>query len=100
MRLLVDGGVHLVVCDVGGLAEAGLETVAMLSRLQLTARRRGSSIRVRNASTELHDVLALVGLCRVVGPCPPLLLEARGQAEHGEEPRSVEEERDAADPIA
>ena len=100
MRILVGGGVRQVVCDVAELTDAGLEAVVLLARLQLTARRLGGSIRVRNAGTGLHEVLWLVGLCNIVGPCAPLLLEAGRQAEEWEEPRAVEEEGDAADPIA
>ncbi|MDQ2941361.1 MAG: STAS domain-containing protein [Chloroflexota bacterium] len=98
--LVVDGDADQVVCDVGGLLDSHLGTVGLLARLQLTARRLGGRIRVRNASAELHDTLALVGLCDVVGACPPLRREARRKTEHWEEPRGVEEERDPADPIA
>ena len=100
VRVLVGRGVRPVVCDVAELTDAGLGTVVVLARLQLTARRLGGSIRVRNAGTRLHDVLWLVGLCDVVGPCAPLLLQAGRQAEEWEEPRGIEEERNAADPIA
>jgi hypothetical protein len=99
VRLLLERGADVVACVVPGRSANGIETVAVLARLQLTARRLGGNIRVRNASAELHEVLALVGLCEVVGPCAPLPLEARGQAEQREEPGGVEEERDAADPI-
>ena len=100
VRVLVEGGVRPVVCDAGGLAESDLRTVAVLARLQLTARRCGASIRIRNASPELHGLLWLAGLCRIVGPCVPLGLEARRQAEEREEPLGIQEERDAGDPIA
>ena len=99
VRVLLGGGADVVMCDVGGLSETGLGTVALLARLQLTARRLGGRVRVRNASAELHDVLWLAGLCGVVGACAPLPLEALGQAEQREEPGGVEEERDAADPV-
>ncbi len=98
VRRLAGSDARPVICDVVGLK--GLETVAMLARLQLTARRLGGSIRVQSASAELHDVLRLVGLCDVLGPCAPLLLEAGGQAEEREEPRGVEEEGDPPDPVA
>ena len=100
VRVLVGGGARHVVCDVAELTDAGLSAVVVLARLQLTARRLGASIRVRHTGPRLHDVLWLVGLCDVVGPCAPLLLEAGGQAEQWEEPRGIEEERDAPDPIA
>lgn len=59
----------LVICDMGALATADLATVHALARLHLTARRLGGRVRVRQASQELHELLALVGLCEVVGPC-------------------------------
>ena len=102
VRLLLEhGGAELVVCDVGSVSDAGLATVALLAELQLTARRCGGRIRVRNASSELHEVLALAGLCEVLGVlCPPLRLEASWQTEHREEAGGVEEKRDSGDPIA
>jgi hypothetical protein len=90
----------VVVCDFGRLPDADFETVAVLARLQLTARRCGGRVQVLNASSGLHDVLALAGLCHVVGVCPPLAIEAQRQPEHREEACGVEEERDPADPVA
>jgi ABC-type transporter Mla MlaB component len=98
--LLQRGDRAAVVCDVGTLSDAGLGTVALLAGLQLTARRCGGRIRVRNASSGLHEVLALAGLCEVLGVCPPLGLEASWQPEHREEAVGVEEERDSGDSIA
>jgi ABC-type transporter Mla MlaB component len=98
--LLRDGHQAVVVCDVSALTDADLETVEALARLQLTARRLGAEVWLRHASVELRDLLHLAGLHAVV-PCrAPLPLEPRGQAEHREEPRRVEEEGDPADPIA
>jgi hypothetical protein len=70
-----------------------------LAHLQLAAVRRGSSIRLRNATAELRELLALAGLSDVLGCEPPLGVEARRQAEDGKEPGSVQEEGQAADPI-
>jgi hypothetical protein len=93
VRLLLQRGDRApVVCDVGTLSDAGLGTVALLAC--------GGRIRVRNASSGLHEVLALAGLCEVLGVCPPLGLEASWQPEHREEAGGVEEERDSGDPIA
>jgi ABC-type transporter Mla MlaB component len=47
--------------DVAGLP-ADVATVDTLARFQLAARRRGYTLRLRNASSELIDVLALLGL--------------------------------------
>ena len=100
VRLLLEhGGAELVVCDVGSVSDAGLATVALLAELQLTARRCGGRIRVRNASSELHEILALAGLCEVLGVFP-LRVEASRQPEHREEAGGVEEKRDSGDPIA
>jgi ABC-type transporter Mla MlaB component len=81
-------------CDVAGVRIPDLRTVEALARVGLTARRLGSDIRLRGASVELLELLALCGL-----PFE-LVLEAEGQAEEGEEARGVEEEGDAADPVA
>jgi ABC-type transporter Mla MlaB component len=97
--VLNDGDAEVVVCDVGGLTHADAAAIEGLARLQLTARRLGHEIRLRNASDELHGLLALVGLCGVVGVCPELRVEGEGQAEQREHPRRVEEEGDPADPI-
>jgi ABC-type transporter Mla MlaB component len=101
VRLLLErGGADLVVCDVGTLSDTSLGTVALLAGLQLTARRCGGRIRVENASSELHEMLALAGLCEILEVCPPLRLETSWQPEHREEAGGVEEERDSRDPIA
>ena len=47
--------------DVGGLL-ADAATVETLGRFELAARRRGYTLRLRNASTDLIDVIALLGL--------------------------------------
>jgi ABC-type transporter Mla MlaB component len=98
-RVLLDGrDAGLVVCDVGALTDADLATVDALARLQLTARRVGSKVWLRHASSELRELLALVGLVGAI-PCRAgLRLETRRQPEDGEEPRRVEEEGDPADP--
>jgi len=99
-ELLARTDADLVVCDVGGLDPGGLDAVAMLAQLQLTARRAGGRIEVTGASADLHEMLAIAGLCHALGLRPALCLEARWQAEHGEEASGVEEERDPADPVA
>jgi len=99
-ELLARRDADLVVCDVGGLEPGGLDAVAMLAELQLTARRAGGRIEVIGASADLHEVLAMAGLCHALGLRPALCLEAGWQAEHWEESSGVEEERDPADPVA
>ncbi|MFP1628364.1 STAS domain-containing protein [Streptomyces sp. 5K101] len=56
-----------VVCDVGGLAQTSLSVVDALARLQLTARRHGTRICVRNAPPDLVALLGLVGLSGPAG---------------------------------
>jgi len=41
---------------------ADVATVETLARFQLAARRRGYALRLRNATAELSDLIALLGL--------------------------------------
>jgi hypothetical protein len=66
-----------IVCDVGALAPDAA-AVDALARLQLTTKRLGYEIRLRNASVDLQDLLDFVGLRDV------LCGEAGGQAEERE----------------
>ena len=67
--LIEESGAELVVCDVADVSDPDCATVDALARIQLTARRLGSGLRLRGASDELHEVLAMAGLCEVVGLC-------------------------------
>jgi anti-anti-sigma regulatory factor len=67
--LLEDGGADLVVCDVAGVFAPDCATVDALARMQLTAKRLGGRLRLRGTSDELHELLAMAGLCEVVGLC-------------------------------
>jgi len=71
----------------------GLALLGSLARLQLSALRRGSTLRLRGASEELLALLELVGLSDV------LPLEARRKAEGGEQ-LGVEEVVQPDDPPA
>jgi len=51
-----------IVCDVGALASPDAGTIDVLARLQLAARRAGSTIVLRNASIELQELVAFAGL--------------------------------------
>lgn len=53
------------VCDVQGL-EADAVAVDALCRLQLAARRHSCRVRLRHASAELLDLVALMGLTDVL----------------------------------
>ncbi len=85
-------------CDAAALTGVDLETVDALARLALTARRMGARLVVRNASADLRALLDLAGLVvRGDGSGGVLVLELEGQAELGEQPVGVEEEREPDD---
>jgi hypothetical protein len=67
-----------IVCDVGALVAPDLGTIDALARMQLGARRVAHEIRLRNASSELRQLLAFAGLDEV------LPLELEGQTEERE----------------
>ncbi|MGH2674510.1 MAG: STAS domain-containing protein [Actinomycetota bacterium] len=94
---IIEGAAAVVVCDVAALDRPDAETVEVLARLQLAARRSGCRVRLRHACGELRDLLELMGLSEVV-PCSDL--ETRREIEQREPPRGVEEERDPFDPVA
>lgn len=95
--LLAKGDVDLVTCEVGGLVHPDVTAVGALARLQLTARRSGRAIRLRNARAELCDLLALAGLRDELPVCPGLLIQPQRQVEQREQLR-IDEEIDPADP--
>ncbi len=85
-------------CNVGDVLLPDAVTVEALARLQLTARRRGSKVRLRDASPELCDLLEFMGLSDVL--LSPRSVGSGGQAEQREQAGGVEEEADPADPVA
>lgn len=89
--LLETTGAGVVVCDVAGLGPPGLGTVDLLARLQLTARRAGGRIRLREPGPALHALLDLVGL-------PFESVEMEGEPEQREPPLGVEEEVEPGEP--
>ncbi len=95
--LLANGDVDLVTCEVGGLVHPDVTAVGALARLQLTARRSGRAIRLRNARGELRDLLALTGLRDELPVCPGLPIQPYRQPEQREQVR-IDEEVDPADP--
>jgi ABC-type transporter Mla MlaB component len=100
VRELLDGcGARLAICDVGMVERPDAATVDLLCRIRLIIRRMGLGLEVRAASTELAEVLFLMGLSDVV-PLSGSGVELEGQPEEREHPRRVEEERDPADPSA
>ena len=63
--LLAASGAEVARCDVGGV-EPDAVTVDALARLQLAARRHRCSVRLENASRELLDLVAFMGLADVL----------------------------------
>jgi ABC-type transporter Mla MlaB component len=59
--LLPTAGGAVAFCDVRSVAPDAV-TVDALARLQLAARRRGCQVRLRNASSELLELVAFMGL--------------------------------------
>ena len=57
-------------CDVSGISVVDAIAVEALARLALEARRIGTSIRLRNASPELVELLAFTGLADVLPASP------------------------------
>jgi ABC-type transporter Mla MlaB component len=66
--LLAGARPEVVVLEVGGVVDPDLATVEAVARLQLTARRAGTSVELHHACERLRDLLRLVGLDAVV-PC-------------------------------
>jgi hypothetical protein len=91
---ILSAGAHVLVCDVSALAsadEVALETVA---RLQLTAKRTHTSLRLVGVAPLLDDLLGAVGLAGVGRERSDLVVD--GHAEEREQ-RGVDEEVDAGD---
>ena len=85
-------GADVLVCDVAALQRPDAGTIAALARLQLTARRLGRQVRLRDPSRELRELLDLCGLSEV------LRVEPARQPEEREQPRGIEERVQGDDP--
>jgi len=96
--LLRATGAELVVCDVGGVIRPDAVTVDAVCRVRLTALRLGCRLRLRHASSELVELLDLMGLCDAAEGDSDL--EAERQAEEREHALGIEEECDPRDPSA
>lgn len=92
LRRLAEAGATEVACDAAAL-EADALGVDALARLQLTARRAGCRLRLRNVAPQLRELVCFCGLERTL----PLRLEAQGQPEEREHPLGVEERVDRDD---
>jgi ABC-type transporter Mla MlaB component len=95
-RLLCTRDADLVTCDVAALAHPDATALDALARLQLTARRLGRSIRLRNEPAVLRSLLSLTGLRETLPPVD-LRLEPNWEPKQREQVR-VNEEVDPADP--
>jgi len=56
---------EIVFCDVRD-CEPNVATIGVLARLQLVAKRNGCGMRLRNASAELLELVAFMGLADVL----------------------------------
>jgi ABC-type transporter Mla MlaB component len=81
-----------LVCDLSALGKADLETIDLLARLQLAARRHGWTIRFLHAPPALRVLIAFAGLDAV------LRVEPGREPKEREDPVGVEEERQLDDP--
>ncbi|MEV7319053.1 STAS domain-containing protein [Streptomyces sp. NPDC093970] len=89
VRAMLPGrGDRTVVCDVGGLGPPGLAAVDLLARLELTARRAGGRIRLRDPDPALRSLLRFLGL----------RVQVEGEAEEREPAPGVEEEVEPGQP--
>jgi ABC-type transporter Mla MlaB component len=101
VRAMLEGSAadHLV-CDVGDLDRPDAVVVDALARLQLTARRLGRRVSLRNACGDLRSLLAFTGLTDAVPLCSASTVQAEREPEQGKQVRGVEEEADSRDPPA
>jgi ABC-type transporter Mla MlaB component len=67
--IVESGETGIVRCDVSACRDIDEVTLDVLARLQLVARRLGTSVQLDNAGARLLDLLALVGLSDVL-PAP------------------------------
>ncbi|MGZ8761716.1 MAG: STAS domain-containing protein [Acidimicrobiia bacterium] len=95
---LEHSGAEVVVIDLGAVGVADAVTIDAMARLALTARRLGRAVQLRDAPSELHDLLAFTGLRDVVELGARLPLVLQGETEEREEALDVEEEAELDDP--
>lgn len=76
---------------------ADLAVVDALARLHLAAGRAGCSLRLRAICPQLSELVDLAGLTDLLGDCQRSALEARRQAEAGEQ-LDIEEGEEIVDP--
>ncbi len=76
--LLERAGASLAICDVGMVDPPEAAVVDLLCRIRMITRRMGVRLEIRAASTELAELLFLMGLCGVVPVVPPSGVELEG----------------------
>ena len=81
---LVRGDIEVAYGRVVG-RHADLAVVDALARLQLAEGRAGCSLRLRAVCPQLSELVELAGLTDLLGNCQRSALEARRQAEAGEQ---------------
>jgi hypothetical protein len=86
----VDERPEVIACDVSRIADPDGAALDALVRLQLTARRMGTTIELHNACRALVDLIAISGLGDVL-VIAESGVEMHGQVEEGEQ-RRVDEE--------
>jgi ABC-type transporter Mla MlaB component len=96
--LLESNDADLLVCDVRSILRPDASTIEALARLQLTARRLGRKVTLRDAGEALQELLALMGLTDVVPVFAGLPVDAKRQSEDREQVRGIQEEADPGDP--
>lgn len=80
-----------IVLDCSCLRASDATEVDRIARLHLTLRRHGYDLRLRNPSSSLRELICFCGLDGV------LCVEPEREAEQGEQPLGVEEERELGD---
>ena len=88
----------VLVVEVRAITKPDLATVDALSHLMVSVRDLGCSIRLRNASPDLQELLGLCGLSDALPLCDELALVDQGQAEQREQPLGIEEVVEPGDP--
>ena len=96
--VFLDGDVEVVVGRIAS-ARPDLAVVDALARLQLAAGRLGCSVRLRDPSPQLLELLELVGLADMIAGPADLSLDAGREAEGGEH-LGVQEVVPGDDPLA
>ena len=86
-----------LVCDVAAVRSPDVATIDCLARLALVARREGAVFALHRPSPALRELVALVGLCDVLGLSPSSGLQHRREPEQREERGGVEEHREPDD---